>query len=71
MSDDYEDFEPFGDEWKSEIMKWRKADLIEFLCRNLHEKKELKRVCANFIKHQKAENLSILESVLTEINYYD
>lgn len=28
-----DDYVPFGDEWRREMMRWRKADLVEFLRR--------------------------------------
>jgi protein gp37 len=30
-----DDYVPFGDEWRREMMRWRKADLVEFLRRQL------------------------------------
>lgn len=27
---DKKEFEPYGDKWRAELMKWTKADLIEF-----------------------------------------
>lgn len=33
-----EEYEPFGNEWKAEMMKWRKSDLVDLLRRNLESK---------------------------------
>lgn len=35
-----QEYEPFGHEWVSEMMKWRKVDIINFLRQKLMEVKK-------------------------------
>lgn len=43
MSDNT-DYIPYSDEWKKEMMKWSKSDLIDFLRKQLRKIKELEDV---------------------------
>lgn len=42
MSDNT-DYIPYSDEWKKEMMKWSKPDLIDFLRKQLLKIKELEK----------------------------
>lgn len=52
-----QEYTPYGEEWEAELMKWRKADLVNFLAetvKELSDKKELLQ--------QKALQINVLES---------
>lgn len=51
-----ENFEPFNAEWVKEMMRWRKADLVQFLGKVCRELRELKEEAEN-VESPEVENL--------------
>lgn len=43
MKTEQDNYIPFGEEWKKELMKWRKSDLVDHLRKTLIEMQELRR----------------------------
>lgn len=67
MSDNYK---PFGDEWKAEMMKWKKENLVDYLREILVETKKLQ------IEKVGQEQTQVMPKIAIEIkdaieNYYD
>lgn len=58
------DYEPFGFEWRAEMQKWRKQDLIEYLAKVLKQLKEENKRVQN-LEHDKGKHRNKRQRVHT------